>query len=63
MQQLRMAAAWAGPVRLDCYLAGDGDTSCTVRLAGQSGVVDLTVGGGAGGVRKVEIALAGEHDG
>ncbi len=59
MQQLRTAAGWAGPVRLDCYLAGDGETSSTVRLVGESGsVIILTVIVADGGVRQVEIALA-----
>ncbi len=61
MQQLRIGAAWAGPARLDCYLAGDGETSSTVRLAGRSGMLDLAVSVGAGGVRHVEIALVDEH--
>ncbi len=63
MQWLRTAAAWTGPARLDCYLAGDGETSSTVRLLGQSGIVDLTVGVGDGGVRRVEIALSDQPEG
>jgi CubicO group peptidase (beta-lactamase class C family) len=57
LQQLRTAAGWAGPVRLDCYLAGNGESSNTVRLAGESGAVILTVEAGASGVRQVEMAL------
>jgi hypothetical protein len=60
---LRTAAAWAGHSRLDCYLAGDGDTSSTVRLAGESGAVILTVDAGDTGVRQVEIALVSEREG
>jgi CubicO group peptidase (beta-lactamase class C family) len=44
LRHLRVAAAWAGSCRLDCYLAGDGDTSVTVRLVGESGTVTLAVG-------------------
>jgi CubicO group peptidase (beta-lactamase class C family) len=57
LRQLRMAAAWAGPVRLDCYLAGDGDNSCTARLAGDSGTVLLTAEAGDSGLSRVEIVL------
>ncbi len=42
LRRLRLAAAWAGPCQLDCYLAGNGSTSATVSLSGQSGYVELT---------------------
>ena len=62
LRRLRTAAAWAGPSRLDCYVAGNGQTSSTVRLAGESGAVLLTVETGDAGVRQVEIALANERE-
>ena len=43
LRHLRIAAAWAGTCRLDCYLAGNGDTSVTVRLVGESGTLTLGV--------------------
>jgi CubicO group peptidase (beta-lactamase class C family) len=42
LRRLRLAAAWAGPCQLDCYLAGNGSTSATVFLSGQSGCAELT---------------------
>ncbi|MGO8957178.1 MAG: serine hydrolase domain-containing protein [Streptosporangiaceae bacterium] len=63
VRQLGIAAAWAGPVRLDCYLAGDGETSSTVRLVGQSGTVVLAVGVAGGGVSHVDVALVSEREG
>ena len=42
LRRLRLAAAWAGPCELDCYLAGNGSTSATVLLAGPAGSVELT---------------------
>ena len=42
LRRLRLAAAWAGPCQLDCYLAGNGSTSATVLLSGQSGNAELT---------------------
>ena len=62
LRRLRTAAAWAGPSRLDCYLAGNGETSGTVRLAGESGAVLLTVEIGDAGVRQIEIALVGDRE-
>ncbi len=62
VRRLRTAAAWAGPSRLDCYLAGNGETSSTVRLAGDSGAVLLTVEIGDGGVRQVEVALVSDRE-
>jgi CubicO group peptidase (beta-lactamase class C family) len=43
LQQLRMAAAWAGPCVLDSYLAGNGAASTTVRLSGATGRVELAL--------------------
>ena len=62
LRRLRTAAAWAGPSRLDCYLAGNGETSSTVRLTGASGAVLLTVSIGEAGVTQVEFALIQERD-
>ena len=42
LRRLRLAAAWAGPCKLDCYLAGNGSTTATVFLSGQSGSAELT---------------------
>jgi CubicO group peptidase (beta-lactamase class C family) len=42
LRRLRLAAAWAGPCQLDCYLAGNGSTTATVFLSGQSGSAELT---------------------
>ena len=42
LRRLRLAAAWTGPCQLDCYLAGNGSTSATVLLSGQSGNAELT---------------------
>jgi CubicO group peptidase (beta-lactamase class C family) len=49
LRRLRLAAAWAGPCRLDCYLAGNGSTSATVLLSGQSGSAELTAETGDSG--------------
>jgi hypothetical protein len=62
VRRLRAAAAWAGPSRLDCYLAGNGETSSTVRLAGESGAVFLTVEIADAGVRQVEVGLVSDRD-
>ena len=43
LRQLRVAAAWAGACQLDSYLAGDGTTAVTVRLAGPTGRVELAL--------------------
>jgi CubicO group peptidase (beta-lactamase class C family) len=43
LRQLQVASAWAGPCVLDCYLAGNGMTSSTVRLTGVTGRVELAV--------------------
>jgi CubicO group peptidase (beta-lactamase class C family) len=42
LRRLRLAAAWAGPCQLACYLAGNGSTTATVFLSGQSGSAELT---------------------
>jgi CubicO group peptidase (beta-lactamase class C family) len=42
LRRLRLAAAWTGPCELDCYLAGNGNTSATVLLSGESGNAELT---------------------
>jgi hypothetical protein len=58
LRQLRMAAVWAGSCTLDSYLAGDGATTSTVRLAGDSGRVDLALEvGGTGQLVRCAIAL------
>jgi CubicO group peptidase (beta-lactamase class C family) len=62
LRRLRAAAAWAGPSRLDCYLAGNGETSSTVRLAGESGAVFLTVEIADAGVRQVDVGLVSDRD-
>jgi CubicO group peptidase (beta-lactamase class C family) len=59
-RQLRLAAAWAGQCRLDCYVAGNGVTTTTVRLAGSSGNVVLAVEiSEAGQLRRSEVTLVG----
>ena len=58
LRQLRMAAAWAGPVKLDCYLAGNGTTGTTVRLIGAAGRVELALDvGGSGELVRTGISL------
>jgi CubicO group peptidase (beta-lactamase class C family) len=60
VRQLRLAAAWAGPGKVDCYLAGNGSTTTTVRLAGSSGNVVLEVEiSEAGQLRRSEVTLLG----
>ena len=59
-RQLRIAAAWAGQCALDCYLAGNGSTSATVRLAGPTGKVVLAVEiSESGQLQRAEVTLAG----
>jgi len=59
-RQLRLAAVWAGQCQLDCYLAGNGSTTSTVRLAGPSGTVVLAIEvSEAGDVRRSEVTLLG----
>jgi hypothetical protein len=58
LRQLRMAAAWSGPCHLDSYLEGDGATSSTLRLIGESGRIELgVVVDGAGQLVQCVIAL------
>jgi hypothetical protein len=59
-RQLRMAAAWAGQCAIDCYLAGNGSTSATVRLAGPTGKVVLAVEiSESGQLQRAEVTLVG----
>ena len=59
-RELRAAGTWAGPCTLDCYLAGNGDTSTTVLMTGPTGRVtlalDLTQ---SGELYRTEVALLG----
>ena len=56
--ELRVAAAWAGRCVLDCYLAGNGDTTTTVRLHGPTGKVTLVLAiTESGEVHRSEVAL------
>jgi CubicO group peptidase (beta-lactamase class C family) len=59
-RQLRMAAAWAGQCALDCYLAGNGSTSTTVRLGGPTGKVVLALEiSESGQLQRSEVTLLG----
>jgi serine-type D-Ala-D-Ala carboxypeptidase/endopeptidase len=59
-RQLRMAAAWAGQAALDCYLAGNGDTTTTVRLTGRTGQVVLAIEiSDSGHVQRSDVTLHG----
>ena len=59
-RQLRIAAAWAGPAAIDCYLAGNGTTNATVRLTGPTGQAELTVEiSDSGQVQRADVALLG----
>jgi CubicO group peptidase (beta-lactamase class C family) len=59
LRRLRLAAAWAGPSQLDCYLAGNGSTSATVLLSGQSGNAELTaeIGESGRGLTRLTVSL------
>ncbi len=59
LRRLRLAAAWTGPARPDCYLAGNGSTSATVRLTGATGWADLTaeIADADGVLTRLAIAL------
>jgi CubicO group peptidase (beta-lactamase class C family) len=60
LRQLRVTAAWTGRCELDSYLAGDGATRTTVRLAGASGRVDLAVEvDDSGRLVRCAVAIAG----
>jgi CubicO group peptidase (beta-lactamase class C family) len=59
-RQLRMAAVWAGHTALDCYLAGNGETTTTLRLHGPTGKVVLTVDvSDSGQIERSEVELHG----
>jgi CubicO group peptidase (beta-lactamase class C family) len=59
-RQLRIAAAWAGDCSIDCYLAGNGSTSATVRLTGATGKVVLAVEiSESGELQRAEFTLVG----
>jgi len=58
LRRLRLAAAWAGPCRLDSYLAGNGSTSATVMLSGPSGNADLTAEVGESGRALTRLTVA-----
>jgi hypothetical protein len=59
LRRLRVAAAWAGRCIVVGITAGDGETFVTVRLAGDTGGISLTVrvGAKAGDLQHVEAAL------
>jgi CubicO group peptidase (beta-lactamase class C family) len=55
---LRIAAAWAGPAAIDCYLAGDGATMARVRISGPTGQAVLAVEvTDSGQVRRADVTL------
>jgi len=58
LRRLRLAAAWAGPCRLDSYLAGNGSTSATVLLSGPSGNAELTAEIGESGRALTRLTVA-----
>ncbi len=58
LRRLRLAAAWAGPCELDCYLAGNGSTSATVLLVGPAGSVELTAEIGESGRALTRLIIA-----
>ena len=41
LRRLRIASAWCGPCRIDCYLAGNGSATATVSLIGPQGRAEL----------------------
>ena len=58
LRQLRMAAAWAGPCRLGAFRAGNGETSTTVQLEGETGRLLLAaVISPAGHLRQADILV------
>jgi serine-type D-Ala-D-Ala carboxypeptidase/endopeptidase len=58
LRQLRMAAAWAGPCRVGAFRAGNGETSTTVELDGETGRLLLTaVISPAGHLRQADILV------
>jgi hypothetical protein len=57
-RELRVATAWAGQCVLDCYLAGNGDASTTVRLHGRTGKVVLVLAvSESGQLHRSEVTL------
>jgi hypothetical protein len=58
LRRLRLAAAWAGPCELDCYLAGNGSTSATVLLTGQAGNAELTAEIGESGCALTRLTVS-----
>ena len=58
-RRLRMTAAWAGPVTLGAYQAGDGAASTTVELIGEHATVALSllVNTSTGELRQADAAL------
>ena len=60
LRRLRIAAAWAGPCQIDCYLAGNGSESTTVRLSGPSGGAELTAEVSDSGrtLSRIDVSLA-----
>ena len=58
-RRLRMAAAWAGPVTLGAYQAGDGTASVTADLVGEHATVaiSLLVKRRPGELRLADVAL------
>jgi hypothetical protein len=58
LRQLRMAAGWAGRCRPGAVLAGDGDTTVTVELDGETAGLVLAVAADvAGRLRQADVAL------
>jgi hypothetical protein len=58
LRQLRMAAAWAGPCRLGAFRAGNGETSTTVQLDGETGRLLLAAAiSPAGHLRQADILV------
>jgi len=59
LRRLRVAGAWAGASGIDCYLAGDGETSATIRLAGATGdvVLAIEIGKPGGELRRADVSL------
>ena len=60
LRRLRLASAWTGRCRIDSYLAGSGETTATVRLAGATGaaVVAVDIAAGDGPLARLAVSLA-----
>lgn len=58
-RRLRVAGAWTGPCAVAAFCAGDGESSTTAELAGESGRAELsiTVDPAAGTLRQVSVVL------